>query len=254
MPTQTVFEGTIELLDYQQFLDYAANQLQYDGQTQLLQHIDAKLRANPFNSQSSLSTQEQWAQQIMRELEDNGFQIQYNGNNQWTGSVFSTTPQVTTTNPVNSNISTVSRGSIRNFYGGINEFDGTLQRWVPQRFPVSGGVWLGKTVDSALYNANPDYWDSIGMSSLNPETWASITNGDDSPFAGLFNLILGIDGENGTAQAYMNQDALAYMAYALAQNGWFDTAEKIADNPPQGLELDSTYYPVYFGDTMFPLF
>ena len=270
MPTQTVFEGTIELLDYQQFLDYAANQLQYDGQTQLLQHIDAKLRANPFNSQSSLSTQEQWAQQIMRELEDNGFQIQYNGNNQWTGSVFSTTPQVTTTNPVNSNISTVSRGSIRNFYGGINEFDGTLQRWVPQRFPVSGGlgskamyvlasvgsalqavsagVWLGKTVDSALYNANPDYWDSIGMSSLNPETWASITNGDDSPFAGLFNLILGIDGENGTAQAYMNQDALAYMAYALAQNGWFDTAEKIADNPPQGLELDSTYYPVYFGD------
>lgn len=271
MPTQTVFEGTVELLDYQQFLDYAANQLQYDGQTQLLEHVSAKLRANPYNSQSSLTTQEQWAQQIMRELQDNGYDIQYNGNNQWTGSVFSTTPQTTVTNPVNSNISQTFRGKVRNFYGGLNEFDSSnFQTWVPQRFPASGGLgskamyvlssvgqaltavsvgtWLGKTVDSALYNANPDYWNSIGMSSLNPETWSSITNGDDSPFAGLFNMILGIDGEHGTAQAYMNQDALAYMAYALAQNGWFASPETITNTPPTELGLDSSYYPLYCGN------
>jgi len=266
MPTQTAFEGTIELLDYQQFLDYAANQLEYDGQTQLLQHIDAKLRANPFNSQSSLTTQEQWAQQIMRELQDNGFDIQYNGNNQWTGSVYATTPQTTVTNPVNSNISQTFRGKIRNFYGGVNEFDGSLQRWVPQRFPISGGlgskamyvlasvgsaiqavsagVFLGKAIDSAFYNANPDYWDSIGMSSLNPETWNGMVNSDDSPFAGLFNMILGLDGENGTAQAYMNQDALAYMSLLLARNGWFNPPIATVETNP--LSLDISPYTIPF--------
>lgn len=276
MPTQTVFEGTVELLDYQQFLDYAANQLQYDGQTQMLQHIDAKLRANPFNAQSSLTTQEQWAQQIMNELQDAGYEIQYNGNNQWTGSVFSTTPQTTVTNPINSNISQTFRGKVRNFYGGINEFDSSnLQTWVPQRFPVSGGLgskamyvlssvgqaltavsvgtWLGKTIDSALYNVNPNYWDSIGLSSLNPETWSSITNGDDSPFAGLFNMILGIDGENGTAKAYMNQNALAYMAYALYQNGWFSsgTPEYTIDTSQYSNWPESITVPIpiqYYGE------
>lgn len=276
MPTQTVFQGTVELLDYQQFLDYAANQLEYDGQTQLLQHIDAKLRANPFNSQSSLTTQEQWAQQIMHELQDNGFDIQYNGNNQWTGSVFSTTPQTTVTNPVNSNVSQTFRGKIRNFYGGINEFNsGTgMQTWVPQRFPVSGGLgnkamyvlssvgqaltavsvgtWLGKTIDSALYNAMPDYWDSIGMSTLNPETWNGMVNSNDSPFAGLFNMILGIDGEHSTAKAYMNQDALAYMAYALSQNGWFSSGNEISQSTylPSGI-TSIPFNPFYIGTCTF---
>lgn len=275
MPTQTI-SGTVELLDYGQFLDYAANQLEYDGQTQLLEHITAKLRANPFNAQSSLSTQEQWAQAIMKELQDNGYDIQYNGNNQWTGSVFSTTPQTTVTNPVNSNISQTFRGKVRNFYGGLNEFDmGTgMQTWVPQRFPVSGGlgnkamyllssvgfalnavsagVWLGKKIDGALYNLMPDYWDSIGASSLNPETWNNITNGDNSPFAGLFNLILGLDGENGNAQAYMNQDALAYMALLLARNGWFSSGDGYVTGSV-GLEGQSInisdYGEVYCGNT-----
>ena len=246
MPT-TISEATIELLDYDQFLDYAANQLQYDGQTEMLLHISSKLNSNPYNISSSLTTREQWAEQIMRDLRDSGYEIQYNGNNQWTGSVFQTTPQVTTTNPVNSNISTVSRGNIRNWYGGLNEFDGNLQKWVPTRYPVSGGlgtkamyvlgsigsaisaastgIWLGKTFDSALYNLMPDYWDSIGASSLNPETWASLTNGSDSPFAGMLNFILGIDGENGTAQAYMDQNQLAYMALLLKNAGWFSSGE-----------------------------
>lgn len=246
MPAQTIFdEATVELLDYQQFLDYAADSLNYSGQTEMLNHITQQLRSNPFNTTSSLTTREQWAEQIMTELRSNGYEIQYNGNNQWTGSVFPSTAQVTTTNPINSNISNVSRGNIRNWYGGLNEFSQTgLQTWVPQRMPVSGGlgakamyflgsigsgvaaastgIWLGKTFDSALYNAMPDFWNSIGWNTLNPETWNILTNGSDSPFAGLLNFILGIDGTNGTAQAYMSEDMLAYIAYCMYMNGVFD--------------------------------
>ena len=248
MSTPTVFDATVELMDYQQFLDYAADSLNYAGQTEMLNHVTQKLRSMPYSSISSLTTQEQWAEQIMAELRSNGYEIQYNGNNQWTGSVFPSTAQVTTTNPINSNLTTVSRGNIRNWYGGLNEFSQTgLQTWVPQRMPVSGGlgskamyflgsigsgvaaastgIWLGKTFDSALYNAMPDFWESIGWGSLNPETWGSLTNGLDSPFAGLLNFILGIDGTNGNAQAYMSEDMLAYMAYGMYKNGIFGTGE-----------------------------
>lgn len=244
MPVTTLPDATVELLDYQQFLDYAANSLNYSGQTEMLNHVSQRLRSMPYNPSSSLTTKEQWAEQIMSELRSNGYEIQYNGNNQWTGTVFPNTAQVTTTNPINSNLTTVNRGNLRNWYGGLNEFGSTgLQTWVPQRMPVSGGlgskamyflgsigsgvaavstgIWAGKTFDAALYNAFPDYWDSIGWSSLNPETWGGLTYGSDSPFAGLLNFILGIDGETGNAQAYMSEDMLAYLAYCMYKNGVF---------------------------------
>lgn len=91
---------------------------------------------------------------------------------------------------------------------------------------ASMGIFLGKTIDGLLYNANPDYWDSIGMSSLNPETWASITSGDDSFGAYLFNTVFGIDPDTGKTQAYIDADSAAYMAYALAQNDWFVSGQK----------------------------
>ena len=86
---------------------------------------------------------------------------------------------------------------------------------------ASVGITLGKTIDSLLYNANPDYWDSIGMSSLDPSTWSTITNGDDSFAAGLFNMVFGIDPNSGKAQAFIDENAFSYLAYALADAGWF---------------------------------
>lgn len=91
---------------------------------------------------------------------------------------------------------------------------------------ASVGISLGKAIDSALYNANPNYWDSIGMSTLNPETWNSITTGDDSFSAGLFNFVFGLDPTTGNSQAYMDANALAYMAMVLNQNGWFNTGQQ----------------------------
>lgn len=87
------------------------------------------------------------------------------------------------------------------------------------------GISLGKAIDARLYNANPDFWDSIGMSSLNPETWASITAGDTSLGATLFNFVFGIDATNGKAQAYMDAEAYAYMAYWMKTQGVFSSGD-----------------------------
>lgn len=85
------------------------------------------------------------------------------------------------------------------------------------------GIALGKGFDQYLYDSNPDYWDSIGMSSLNPETWGSITYEDDSLGASLFNMIFGIDPATGNAQAYADADAFAYVAQCLNNAGIFSS-------------------------------
>lgn len=278
MPQTTYMDSTVELLDYQQFLDYAADSLNYSGQTEMLNHVSSRLRSMPYNPSSSLTTQEQWAEQIMSELRANGYEIQYNGNNQWTGSVFPSTAQVSVTNPVNSNLVNVSRGRVRSWYGGLNEFGQTgLQTWVPQRMPVSGGlgskamyflgsigsgvaaastgIWLGKTFDRALYNVNPNFWDSIGWSTLNPDRWGAIINSDDGPFNGLMNFILGVDGTNGTAQAYMSEDMLAYLAYGLYSSGMFNspqpTVEFISDSVYIGRNYDLLQSPILVNPTFY---
>lgn len=248
MAANVIENATVELMDFTQFAEFAADNLNYSGETDLLNHVTAELRANPYNSTySSLTTHEQWAEQIATKLESAGYEVAYDGNGKWTCSAFPKTANLPATNPVNSNITTVNRGTVRTYYGGINEFDGTLQRFTPTRFPVSGGlasqakyfytsvssaiaavsggIWLGKTIDSLLYNANPDFWDANGMSTLNPETWNTITNGDDSIFANLFNMILGLDPDTGNAQMYMDADALAYIAYYLKDKGAFNAPQ-----------------------------
>lgn len=91
---------------------------------------------------------------------------------------------------------------------------------------ASVGIALGKTIDSALYNANPDFWDSVGMSSLDPSTWGQITSGDDSLGSSLFNFIFGIDPDTNKTQAYMDADAFAYMSAWMKSAGVFDSSNE----------------------------
>lgn len=106
---------------------------------------------------------------------------------------------------------------------------------------AGAGISLGKTFDSTLYNAFPDFFDSHGMSSFNPETWASITNGDDSFAAGLFNTIFGIDPNNGHGQMFIDENALAYLAYYMKDKGVFNasvpTVDIIPDGVPSGITI-----------------
>lgn len=102
------------------------------------------------------------------------------------------------------------------------------------------GISLGKTIDSALYNANPDFWDNHGLSSLNPETWNSITvDMSDSGWEGTlkraFNAIFGLDPNTGKQQMYIDADAAAYLSQYMQENGVFAQSEITgnvpADNP-----------------------
>ena len=92
------------------------------------------------------------------------------------------------------------------------------------------GIKLGKAIDSTLYNLNPDFWDNNGMSSLNPETWNSITaDMSDSGWEGTlkraFNAIYGLDPSTGKSQMYLDADAAAYLAMYMQEKGIFDTGE-----------------------------
>lgn len=93
---------------------------------------------------------------------------------------------------------------------------------------VGTGILLGKAFDSTLYNLNPDFWDEHNMSTLNPETWNSITSdiSVDDPWyvraGGVgVNAMLGIGVDSptapNTAQMYLDEETIAYMA-AYLQN------------------------------------
>ena len=171
-----------------------------------------------------------------------------NADGTYTITSFTDSFQQTASSAIDSNVSTVSRGGIKQMLNrGVNSVTGKLNI---TKFPVSGsftsqagyvigsvgsgvaavstGISLGKFIDSTLYNLNPNFWDSHGMASLNPETWNSITNGDDSNFAGLFNLIMGLDPSTGNSQAYIDENAFAYLAMYMAQNGVFSQTYDIA--------------------------
>ena len=96
------------------------------------------------------------------------------------------------------------------------------------------GISLGKKIDSALYNANPTFWNSLGLDTLNPATWNSITanmsdTGTEGALKTAINFIFGLD-SNGNTQAYMSKDAYEYLAYALASKGAFDTGGQQASS------------------------
>lgn len=215
-----------------------------------------------------ISAANQYGISDMQAIEDlaAGYMNYYkNGDGTYTILSFTDDFQQTATSAIDSNVSTVSRGGIKQMLNrGVNSVTGKLNI---TKFPVNGsftsqasyvlgsvgsgvaavstGISLGKFIDSSLYNLNPNFWDSHGMSSLNPETWNSITNGDDSNFAGLFNLILGLDPETGNSQAYMDENAFAYMAYYMAQQGVFSpagytTSQSVAiSNFPEGISLSN---------------
>lgn len=146
----------------------------------------------------------------------------------------------------NSNETAIQRGTVRQVYN--TEVDATAGKWSLSANPKVGqfvsnaayflgevnqavaaaqvGIMLGKTIDSSLYNANPDYWNSIGLESLNPDTWSTITNGDESLGADLFNMIFGIS-PTGQAQPYMDETAFAYLANGLYQNGFFSSGARV---------------------------
>lgn len=93
------------------------------------------------------------------------------------------------------------------------------------------GLNLGKWVEGALYDADPDFWDEHGMSTLDPDTWGQISSEIDNPAGRFaFNLLAGVrtPKETGkpTLTMYADENAQAYFAKWLVANGFFEEGEK----------------------------
>lgn len=75
---------------------------------------------------------------------------------------------------------------------------------------VAAGITLGEYIDKTLYSFNPSYWDSIGMSTLNPDTWSQITGDDTSTGAKIINALFHFNKSDNSSTMYMDENALAY--------------------------------------------
>lgn len=105
-------------------------------------------------------------------------------------------------------------------------------------FAVGTACTLGKIIDKTLYNLNPDFWNAHDMETLNPETWAEITN-SGSTGDNIFNALMGVDPDTNETTAYVDQNAFAYMAWYLQNKGVFDTTTKYGlkkEDIPSGYE------------------
>lgn len=110
---------------------------------------------------------------------------------------------------------------------------------------ASVGIKAGKAIDSVLYNLNPDFWDDNNMGSLNPETWASITAGENDTGSKLFNWVFGIDSETNNPEPYIDATTYAYMLAYMGSRGVFDVGEESATyTPPAGVDVSGVNQPL----------
>ena len=87
---------------------------------------------------------------------------------------------------------------------------------------VASGISIGKQIDQRLYDANPDFWNSIGLETLNPQTWRSLTSNMGPAGKTAVNFLLGFKDDD-TSQAYMDDQLFAYYMYAMSNAGVFST-------------------------------
>lgn len=89
---------------------------------------------------------------------------------------------------------------------------------------VATGISAGKAIAQRAYDANPDLWDSIGFSTLNPETWKTLTSDMGPAGKTAVNFLLGFKDDD-TAQPYMNDQLFAYYMYCMANAGIFNSGD-----------------------------
>lgn len=90
---------------------------------------------------------------------------------------------------------------------------------------VSASTWLAKTIDSALYSANPDWWDEHAPT-INPQTWDSIATTEGGK--NFINTLFGIEDDD-SAQMYIPEEALAMAYMTLYANGGYSQGDITAE-------------------------
>lgn len=111
---------------------------------------------------------------------------------------------------------------------------------------VAVGAKAGKFFDGLIYKTGKFF--GLDMAeTLDPSTWDSITyDMADTGLEGVYKrgiqMLLGLNQTSGELEAYMPQDAFNYLAYVLAQAGYFDSANGGSATYPSGESL--TWNPV----------
>ena len=146
-------------------------------------------------------------------------------------------PANSTTFNVPSNMGLDSGGKVTLKSGMKTAGNFVMSKVAPAVAATGLGITLGKTISSAAYNSGFNWleWAGVNLESLNPQSWAAITDGDDSFGAKLFNFVFGIDANTGETQAYMDEEAAAYMAYYMQQVGMFNSGGVEVDGPVDGV-------------------
>ena len=110
---------------------------------------------------------------------------------------------------------------------------------------TSAGITVGKSFAQLAYDKGWNYLEYAGVSmdAINPATWSTITQDNDSAAAKAFNFILGID-ENNNPQPYMDETTFAYMIAYMGATGVFDTsADQTWDgDEPTGFHVVTPLY------------
>lgn len=156
------------------------------------------------------------------------------------------TPAQTTVNAQQEVVATkgVSGGGARKFIAG---------EVLPALVATGAGISLGKIVSKAAYDSGFNWlsWAGVEMESLNPENWSSITvdmdnNLYEKVMATGFNMLLGIDPNTNKSQAYVEEDAFAYVTAYMIATGVFDNKTQATDYEPiTPITLNHGYtYPI----------
>lgn len=123
----------------------------------------------------------------------------------------------------------VDSGGNMTFVSGMSQAGNfVFTKVVPAIAAAGVGIELGKLFDKVLYNANPDFWDEHGMSTLDPDTWGDLI-GTDTAGERFLNMILGTT-PDGKTQAYIDQNALAYTALYMQNKGVFALSDDYYEN------------------------
>lgn len=111
---------------------------------------------------------------------------------------------------------------------------------------VNIGARLGRRIDEAIYNIDPDWWDNH-YPSINPETWTSIA-GNNSAGKSFIRSLFGIQGND--MVCYIPEDVLAYTYQLMRDNGLF-TSEMQLDGQP--IEITTNFHPNFIQGNFFDL-
>lgn len=141
----------------------------------------------------------------------------------------------------------VDSGGNMTFVSGMSQAGNfVFTKVVPAVAAAGVGIELGKLFDKVLYNANPDFWDEKGMSTLDPDKWGDII-GTDTAGGRFLNMILGTT-PDGKTQAYIDQNALAYTALYMQNKGALSSEIGLKNNNLDAFTVSTDFRMQFISD------